>query len=234
MVKVSDVPEQLFAVGLTSIVAVTALVPVFVAVKLDISPVPLDANPILVSSFVQLYVVPVTSPVKVTAVVDASLHKVSSLGASTVGVGFTVMVKVSDIPEQLFAVGLTSIVAVTALVPVFVAVKLDISPVPLDANPILVSSFVQLYVVPVTSPVKVTAVVDASLHKVSSLGASTVGVGFTVMVKVSDIPEQLFAVGLTSIVAVTALVPVFVAVKLDISPVPLDANPILVSSFVQL
>ena len=234
IVKVSGVPVQPLALGVTSIVAVSAVVPVLEAVKLAMFPVPDAARPIDVLSFVQLYVVPATSPVKVTAVVEALLHKVSSDGSSTVGVGFTVIVKVSDVPVQEFALGVTSIVAVSDVVPAFVAVKLAISPVPLAAKPIEVLSFVQLYVVPVTVPLNVTAVVDALLHKVSSDGSSTVGVGFTVIVKVSGVPAQPFALGVTSIVAVSAIVPVFVAVKLAIFPVLDAARPIEALSFVQL
>ena len=54
------------------------------------------------------------------------------------------------------------------------------------------------------------------------------------MVKVSATPEpQLFALGVTSIVAVIGAVVVLVALK-DKSPVPLAANPIAVFVLVQL
>jgi hypothetical protein len=62
----------------------------------------------------------------------------------------------------------------------------------------------------------------------------TVGVGFTVMVNVFEAPGQPFAVGVTVMVAVTSAVPVFVAVKDAIFPVPLAARPILAVLFVQL
>jgi hypothetical protein len=58
--------------------------------------------------------------------------------------------------------------------------------------------------------------------------------GLTVIVKVCDVPGQPFAVGVTVMVAVTGAVPVFVAVKEVIFPVPLAARPILVVLFVQL
>tara|TARA_R100000935_G_scaffold42272_3_gene64085 strand:+ start:2717 stop:2974 length:258 start_codon:yes stop_codon:yes gene_type:complete len=54
--------------------------------------------------------------------------------------------------------------------------------------------------------------------------------GLTIIVKVFVDPEQLMLpllkVGVTTIVAVTGLVPEFVAVKEGIFPVPEDANPI--------
>ena len=57
-------------------VAVTATAPALVATKLPIFPLPDAASPIDAVLLVQLYVVPVTAPVKVMAVVEAPLHKV--------------------------------------------------------------------------------------------------------------------------------------------------------------
>jgi hypothetical protein len=54
------------------------------------------------------------------------------------------------------------------------------------------------------------------------------------MVNVSATPAQLLADGVTMIVAVAALVPVFVAVKAPILPVPDADRPIDVFEFVQL
>ena len=54
------------------------------------------------------------------------------------------------------------------------------------------------------------------------------------MVNVSVAPEQLLADGVTMIVAVTGAVPVFVAVKAPMLPVPEAARPIDVVLFVQL
>src|SRR3989442_1410907 len=78
--------------------------------------------------------------------------------AAALGVGFTVIVNVCDVPVHPLATGVTVIVAVTIVVPPFVAVNAAMSPVPLAANPILVVLFVQLNVVPDTVPVKFTAV----------------------------------------------------------------------------
>lgn len=68
------------------------------------------------------------------------------------GVGFTLMPKVSALPVQPFADGVTVIVAATGAVAVLPAVNDVISPVPFAASPIEVLLFVQLYSVPVTLP----------------------------------------------------------------------------------
>jgi hypothetical protein len=97
---------------------------------------------------------------------------------------FTVIVKLCCEPGQLFAVGVTVIVAVTGDAVLFVAVKEVMSPVPEAPSPMDVVLFAQLYVVPLTLPLKLTVAVEAPLHNVWSTGSLTVGVGFTVMVNV--------------------------------------------------
>ena len=77
------------------IVAVTGTLVAFKAVKLAILPVPLAANPIDGLLFVQLYTVPATAPVKFTGAVGVLAHSVWLAGWLTVGVGLTVMVKVT-------------------------------------------------------------------------------------------------------------------------------------------
>ena len=68
------------------------MVVVFAAVNEAMSPVPLAANPIVVLSFVQVYDVPATPKAEenATAVVAVLAQTVSSVIASTVGVGLTV------------------------------------------------------------------------------------------------------------------------------------------------
>lgn len=83
------------------IVAVCTTAVTLVAVKLAILPVPLAARPIVVLLFVQLYTVPATAPVKVTAVVALPLHNTCGSTALTVGIGFTVIVKVCGVPVQV-------------------------------------------------------------------------------------------------------------------------------------
>ena len=61
-----------------------------------------------------------------------------------------------------------------------------------------------------------------------------VGVGFTVIVNDNGVPTHPFAVGVTVIVATTGAVPLLIAVKDGIFPVPLAASPIDASLFVQV
>ncbi len=76
MVKETGVPGQPFAVGVTVIIATTAVVPVFVAVNEAISPIPLAAKPIEGLLLVQLYVVPFTEPANIMAAVGKLLQTV--------------------------------------------------------------------------------------------------------------------------------------------------------------
>jgi hypothetical protein len=85
-------------------------------------------------------------------------------GAVTVGVGLTVMVKVCTAPLHPLAVGVTVIVAVTGVVPVLIALKDGMLPVPLAASPMDGLLLVQSKLVPATPPLKVTAVVEAPLQ----------------------------------------------------------------------
>ena len=78
----SQVTDPFSKCGVTTIVATTGAVPVLVAVNDAISPVPLAASPIDVSSFVHVYVTvpPVFVVPKVTAVVELPLHTTSLAG----------------------------------------------------------------------------------------------------------------------------------------------------------
>lgn len=73
MVKLTGVPLQLTPplvyVGVTVIVAVTGADVGLIAIKAGIVAVPLAARPMLVLLLVQLYTVPATGPVMVTAAV---------------------------------------------------------------------------------------------------------------------------------------------------------------------
>jgi hypothetical protein len=195
IVNVIGAPVQPLAVGVTVIVPLIAVTPALVAVKLGILPVPDAARPILVLLLVQLKVVPATAPEKVIAVVVAPLHNAWLATVFTVGVGFTVIVNVTGVPVQvtppLLYVGVTVIVATTGVVPLFIAVKLAILPVPLAASPMEVLLLVQLYTVPAALPENTTAAVGAPLHTVWFAGAFTVGVGFTVIVNVIAGPVQV-------------------------------------------
>ncbi len=114
--------------GVTVTVAVTGAVPAFTPLNAAIFPFPDAARPIVASLFVQAYVVPVTGPPKVMAVVEAPLHTVWSFIGSTDGVGFTVMSNVLVGPVHPLAVGVTVTVAVTGAVPVFTPLKAAMFP----------------------------------------------------------------------------------------------------------
>jgi hypothetical protein len=243
IVKLTGVPVQAPTVdGVTVMVAVIGAVVLLVAVKLAILPVPLAANPIAVLLFVQLYTVPATLPVKLTAAVGLPLHSNWLAGWLTLAVGFTVIVNVVDGPAQLMPplvnTGVTVIVAVTAVLPVLIAVNDGIVLVPLAPSPMDRLLLVQLYTVPATGPAIVTAVVFDPAHTVWLAIVVTDGVGFTVIVNVIGVPVQVVAplvnVGVTVIVAVCTTAVALVAVKLAILPVPDAARPIVVLLLVQL
>ncbi len=104
---------------------------------------------------------------------------------STVAAGLTVILKVFGVPVQvvppLVNWGVTVIVAVTGLVPLFVAVN-DIFPVPLFANPTEGLLFDQLYdMVPrVLGLVNGGIVTELPLQTITSLILFTTGVGLIV------------------------------------------------------
>jgi hypothetical protein len=168
-------------------------------------------------------------PVKLTAVVAIPLHTDWLAGTVTFGVGFTVTENIWVAPEQLLAEGVTVITPVAGVLPVFVPVNGEMFPVPVDASPIEELVFDHVNVVPLTAPVKVTPDVEVPLHTVWLAIASTVGVGFTVIVNTCGVPAlQSVEVGVTVNVAVTGVVPLFMAVNDAILPVPVEASPMLV------
>ena len=154
-------------VGVTTTVVVIGLVPVFTAVK-PISLDPVLVKPVVGSVLVHVYVEvpPVLIVEKGISTSSPSVTTISTVGF-TCAVGFTVISNGVAGPVQLTPpfsnVGVTVIVAITGLVPVLMAVKAGISPVPDAANPIEVKSFVQLNVV-----VPFTFVVENSTKDVSN------------------------------------------------------------------
>lgn len=105
MVNVVDAPVQLIPplvkVGVIVIVAVTGVEPVLMAINDGMVLVPLAPSPIDVLLLVQLYTVPATGPVMVTAVVAVPLHTTWLVIVFTAGVGFTVIVKLIGVPVQV-------------------------------------------------------------------------------------------------------------------------------------
>ena len=150
------------------------------------------------------------------------------------GVGFTVMVKLCEGPGHPLADGVTVIVAFTDAVVRLTAVNEGRFPLPLAVRPIEGLLFVQLKMAPLTALEKLTAVVADPLHKLWSAGCTTLGVGFTVIVKVFEGPGHPFAEGETVMVAVTGALVRFVAVNEGTFPLPLTAKPMDGSSLVQL
>lgn len=197
-------------------------------------PVPLAGKPTEVAVFIQLYVVPVTEPANMIAFVVDPLHNIWSCGCTTSGVGFTVTVNASGIPEQPDAEGVTVIVALTGAMVELTALNGAIFPVPLAGKPMDVLLLVHAYVVPLNVLVKVIALVVALLHKVWLGGGTTLGVGFTVIINVLGAPGQPPADGVTVIVAVTGVLVELTALNGAIFPVPFAGKPIDVLLLVQV
>jgi hypothetical protein len=145
-----------------------------------------------------------------------------------------VMEKVLGVPGQSFAFGVTVMLAITGVEPRFMAVKEAMFPLPLAAKPILVLSFVQSKLVPETVPEKLMGPLAFPLHCTKLVIALTVGVGFTVMVKVFEVPGHPLAVGVTVMVATIGVVPVFTAVNAGMVLEPDPTIPILVVRVDQL
>lgn len=206
--------------------AVTGALVVLTAVNDGIFPLPLAAKPIEVLSFAQLKKVEPTAPVKLIAPVAAPLQTNWSSGFTTVGIGFTVMVKYRIGPGQPFATGVTVMKPDCGIMPLLTGIKEGISPVPLAGRPMEGLLFVQLKLVPATAPVKLTAVVAVPGQNVWFAGCTTSGVGFTLIVNVLTMPWQgPPLVGVTVMVAVMGVLPVLTAAKKGISPEPLAGKP---------
>ena len=120
-----------------------------------------------------------------------------------------------------------------------VAMNDAILPVPLAASPIdgalLVHWNDKAPVGPVVGLVKLIAAVGDPLHNTWPATGFTIGVGFTVMVKLVGNPTQpLGPTGVTVIVATSGPLVALVVTKGCISPVPDAARPMAVLLLVQL
>lgn len=158
----------------------------------------------------------------------------------TCGAGFTVMVNVCTVPEQLTLLlpntGVMLMVAVIGLAVLFTATNDGILPEPEAAKPIPAAELVQLYPVPV--PTKGMAALVAPLHTVTFAGAVTDGVGLTVIEKVvvaplHEIPPPVNT-EVTVIFPVIGFTPPLVTTKGAMVPVPLEFNPIAAFEFTQV
>lgn len=127
-------------------------------------------------------------------------------------------------PEQLFDIGVTVILAVRSTLLVLRAVKLVILPVPEAASPMVELVFVQLnWVLAIEDPENVIAPVciPAQMGKINM--GSMVGNGLMVIENTIGVPEQVFEKGVTVNTEVTGTFPIFWPVNAGISPVPLSA-----------
>ena len=197
MVKLKGVPKHPFAFGVTVMVAVTGTNPEFIVLKLAIFPLPEAAKPIDGVSFVQSKVVPVTFPAKVMLPLAVPLHLTKLAIEFTLGFGLTVIVKVLDKPEQVFATGVTVIVVIKGVFPVLMAVNAGIEFVPEAGIPILVLLAVQLYVVPETEPVKSIWTLVSPAQRITFGVMFTSGFGLTETTTSNGRPEQPLTAGVT-------------------------------------
>ena len=138
--------------------------PALAAMNEAMFPVPFAPNPTEGLSLVQLNVVALTKPEKVTVLVGALLQSNWSTGSTTVGVGFTVIVNVFGIPVHPLAVGVTLMVATTATEPVFTTSNETMVPLPFAARPMEGWLFVQVKVVPGIAPLKTIVPIEAPLQ----------------------------------------------------------------------
>ena len=127
--------------------------------------------------------------------------------------------------------------AVTCDVPALIAVKEGISPVPVAASPMVVLSFVQVYVmVPsVLVVVNVTVPVPVPLHTTWLPGWVTSTCGFTMTSTVTTVPVHAPIAGVMVYLTVAGAPEVFVSVCAIVLPLEFenpDAVP-LISAAVQ-
>ena len=104
--------------------------------------------------FVQLKTVPVTAPENEIKPDGSPTHLVKLVISSTVGVGFTDILKVNGVPSQPAKIGVTLIFAVKIVVPEFMVLKVGKFPFPPEPKPIAILSFSHLKVAPVTFDAK--------------------------------------------------------------------------------
>ena len=157
--------------------AVTGTVVEMEGINGKISPVPFAGRPIKVWLFTQLKLAVGAELANEIPFKRVPLQIVISCVGIITGAGFTVIVKVSELPAQICVpftyCAVTVMVAVIGVLPVLVAVKTPILPVPLAAKPIDGLLLLQTYVVPVDGPVKLMAAAGEPLHTTWFCGATT-------------------------------------------------------------
>lgn len=242
IVKLTGMPGQpvVTLTGVTIIVATCTTLVALVVWKLGIrSPDPAAPKLIKVLLLVHWKDTPGCEVTNVTGAVKEPAQSIwlPGNGGLTIGIGFTVMVKLIGVPVQvtppLVKLGVTVIVPLIGICELVVATK-AILPLPLAGKPIAVLVLVQLYTVFATAPLKL-AVVTTPAHTAWLACALTVGVGLTITVAKEAAPGQLLAVGV--IVKVTSTGALVVLVKLPLMvPAPAGAIPVAAAllSLVQL
>lgn len=198
MVKVVGVPIQPLAFGVTVIVAIMGVNPEFVAIKLEMFPLPDAAKPMEGVSFVQSKVVTITLPVNRIVPLVLPLHFTRLVIEVTFGFGFTVILNVLDKPGQLLADGVTVIVAIIGVTPVFMAVNEGIVSLPDGAIPMLITLDDQVYVAPEIFPEKFISVVVSPAQRTTSAVLFTSGLGFTETTTSKGKPAQPLNEGITA------------------------------------
>ena len=227
IVKVSGVPGHPLASGVMVISATEGELLLLVALNIGMLSVPLAASPFAGMLLVHVKVVPApTGLEKVVGRVTSPLQYIWSRIELTVGVGFMVMVYVSGVPGHPLAAGVMVISAIAGEMPLLVALKTGMLPVPLVASPFAGMLLVHVNVVPAPTGLETgVASVTSPLQYIWFKIALTVGVGFTVIVKVSGVPTHPLAAGVIVISATEGESPVLVALKNGMLPVPLAARP---------
>ena len=152
-------PVQVLDTADTLIKAVIGAVVTFTPANAAILPEPDAAKPMEGVLLVQLNVAFNTVPVKLMAVDNAVLQTACGVTDATIGVGFTVYVKVVEAPEQVLETGVTTIWAVKGTFPALFTANELMVPEPEGANPIEGVLLVQLNTVFNVKPVKLTVVV---------------------------------------------------------------------------
>jgi hypothetical protein len=211
---------QVFDTAATVIKAVIGKDVAFKEVKAGNEPVPVsDAKPINDEVLVQLKVAVGTKPLKITDATPTLLQIEVLDIAFIVGVGSTLMVKVSCVPGQVLAVG-TTVIKPVAGTPADTAKNGLILPIPEAAEPMDGTEFVHANVVPVTELTKPSGVIKLPLQtKMLDIGVS-VATGFTVIENTMVAPEQVLESADTDKKDVIGTIEILDDVKAGMLPVP--------------
>lgn len=184
MVNVDGVPLHPDRDGVSVIVPEIGALPLLVAVNAGRFPVPDAPSPIEVLELVHDTLAVDGVGERTVAGTEFPAHQVCAT-LLTLGVGLIVIVYVFDVPVQPPLVGVTVMVAVTGVLPLFTAVNAGTVPVPLAARPMEGLLFVQLKTAPDGVPVKAVAGTLAPAQKVWLEMVLTVGEAPTVTVAVA-------------------------------------------------